>query len=110
MAKKIKKGDIIPAQNIKTGVGRNGAYCCIPVGEKQNKISVWVANTDINVAEGDELMVKDILDVARSNSQFNGKWYNQVNISIIAEKTSSAPLDPSLLGGIPEIGADDLPF
>lgn len=110
MAKKIKKGDIIPARNIITGTNSNGAYCCIPVGEKQNKISVWLANTDINVAEGDEIMIKDILEVTRANKQYNGNWYQQVNVSVVAEKVTSAPLDPSLIEELPEIGADDLPF
>lgn len=110
MAKKIKKGDIIPAKNIITGTGKNGDYCCIPVGEKLSKISVWIANTDINVIEGDEIMIKDILDVARTNNQYNGKWYQQVNVSVIAEKISNAELDSALLGDLPEIGSTDLPF
>ncbi len=108
MATTIKKGDIIIAQNVRTGTSARGPYCMLKVGEKANdRITVW-AQSDFTCPEGAKVRVVEILEFRRSNRKYNDQWYPDISAVCKLELVG----EQQKFSGFEDISDDDeeLPF
>ena len=108
MATTIKKGDIITAQNVKTGTAKQGEYFMCRVGEKANdRITIW-ANDGFTCPEGAKVRVVEILEFRRSNRKYNDQWYPDISAVCKLELVG----EQQKFSGFEDISDDDekLPF
>ena len=107
MATTIKIGDIITAQNVRTGTSARGPYCMLKVGEKANdRITVW-AQSGFECSEGAQVRIAEIVSFRRSNRKYNEQWYPDISAECVLEVVGS---QQKFSGFSPVQDEDELPF
>ena len=69
----IGKGDVLKAEGVKTGCSARGQYFLCRVKKGMDMIKIW-NDEAFTCNEGDEIQIRDILKVKKSNRQYQGKW------------------------------------
>lgn len=83
---KVKMGDVLPANEMKSGTGQRGAWAMIPVKAEKgyDKITIWATNPD-DIKGAKAVKVLSIEEASLSKSKKVGadgteKWYDNCNL------------------------------
>lgn len=84
MGVKVVKGETYPAKNLKSGIGKKGAWALLSVKAEKgyDKIDIWASNPE-DVKGASAVKVIDIEDVQITNqrSQDGTKWFTHYSVS-----------------------------
>lgn len=77
----INKGDIITAQNVRSGESAKGRYflCRVKAEKGRDSITIW-NNDGFECGEGDKIAVTDIISVSHKKKKYNEKWYEITDV------------------------------